>query len=171
MKNNKFIWISGSNNAGKSTLAAALNKRIKMSVNIECDALRHFATHETLEKIGDYISTDALDLAKEWIERGYIPIITWPMWRDGLEKLFNYSKELGIEPVLINLTPDKEAVKRNRGERELSESELKRIDYMYETENIKNPKMGFSIDNTNQTVAETVEVIMDYIKEIIKPYL
>jgi uridine kinase len=166
----KFIWISGSINSGKSTLAAALNKRIKKSVNIECDDLRHFATHEKLEVIGDYISTDALDLAKKWIARGYLPIITWPMWRDGLNKLFDYSKKLGIEPVLINLTPDKETAKQNRGGRELTEREFNRIEYMYEIENIKNPATGHSIDNTNQTIDETVNEAMKIIEEIAKPY-
>ncbi len=65
----KFIWISGSINSGKSTLAAILNKRIRKSVNIECDALRHFATHEKLDNLIDFILEDSLNLAKKWIER------------------------------------------------------------------------------------------------------
>ncbi|MBS1492890.1 MAG: hypothetical protein JST55_05255 [Bacteroidetes bacterium] len=167
----KFIWISGSINSGKSTIAAELNKRIRKSVNIECDSLRHFATHENLETIGDYISTDALDLAKKWIERGYLPIVTWPMYGEGLKKLISYSKELGIEPVIINLIPSKETAKQNRGERELTEKEFNRIEYMYEVENIGNPELGFSIDNSNQTVDETVKEVMAHISEISKSYL
>ncbi len=167
----KFIWISGSVNSGKSIVATALNKKIRKSVNIECDALRHFATYENLETIGDYISTDALDLAKKWIERGYLPIITWPVYGEGLNKMISYSKKLSIEPVIINLIPSKETAKHNRGERELTEKEINRIEYLYETEDIGNPLMGYSIDNTNQTVEETMDEVMNYISEIVKSYL
>ena len=82
----KFIWISGSINSGKSTIAAALNKRIRKSVNIECDELRHFAAHEKLDDSIEYVLADALDLAKKWIERGYLPIISWPVYGDSLQK-------------------------------------------------------------------------------------
>lgn len=167
----KFIWISGSINSGKSTVAAALNKQIKKSVNIECDDLRHFATHEKLANLIDFILEDSLDLAKKWSKRGYLPIITWPIYGDGLKKIINYSKELSIEPVIINLIPSKETAKHNRGERELTEKELNRIEYMYETENIGKPMRGFSTDNTNQTVGETVKEVMNYIDRIAKPYL
>ena len=167
----KFIWISGSINSGKSTVATALNKKIKKSVNIECDTLRHFATYENLETIGDYISTDALDLAKKWIERGYLPIITWPVYGEGLNKMISYSIELSIEPVIINLIPSKETAKQNRGQRELTEKEFNRIEYMYEVKNIGKPVMGLSIDNTTQTVDETVKEVMNYIEGIAKPYL
>ena len=167
----KFIWISGSINSGKSTVATALNKKIKKSVNIECDTLRHFATYENLDNVIDFILEDSIDLAKKWSERGYLPIITWPIYGTGLDKLISYSKELGIEPVIINLTPEKEIAKQNRGLRELTEKEFNRIEYMYETENIGNPLMGYSIDNTNQTVEETMDEVMNYISEIVKSYL
>jgi len=167
----KFIWISGSINSGKSTVAAALNKRIKKSVNIECDALRHFVTHEKLDDIGDFIILDALDLAKKWSERSYLPIITWPVYGDGLQKMLSYCKELGLEPILINLIPDKETAKQNRGQRELTEWEYNRIEYMYETENIRNPAIGFSVDNTDQNIEETVKEIMRFIKDTSEPYL
>lgn len=167
----KFIWISGSVNSGKSTVAAVLNEQIKKSVNIECDALRHFATHENLDNVIDFILEDSIDLAKKWSERGYLPIITWPVYGEGLNKMISYSKKLSIEPVIINLIPSKETAKHNRGERELTEKEINRIEYLYETENIGNPLMGYSIENTNQSVDETVKEVMNYIEGIAKPYL
>ncbi len=167
----KFIWISGSINSGKSTVATALNKKIKKSVNIECDTLRHFATYENLDNVIDFILEDSIDLAKKWIERGYLPIITWPVYGEGLNKMISYSKKLSIEPVIINLIPSKVTAKHNRGERELTEKEINRIEYLYETENIGNPLMGYSIDNTNQTVEETMDEVMNYISEIVKSYL
>jgi len=167
----KFIWISGSINSGKSTIAAELNRRIRKSVNIELDELRHFAHYEKLEDIGDYIITDALDLAKKWSDRGFLPILTWPLWGEGLLHMISYSEKLGIKPVLINLIPEKDIAKKNRGKRELTEWEFNRIEYMYETENIQNPAMGFLIDNTNQNVSETTEEIIKIIKDMAEPYL
>jgi hypothetical protein len=168
--NSKFIWISGSINSGKSTLAAALNKRIRKSVNIEWDALRHFAHYEKLENIGHYIGIDALDLARKWSDRGFLPIINCPLLGESRE-IFEYSHQLKLDPVVINLIPEKETVMKNRGERELTEKELKRIEYMYDECNIRNPKFGFSIDNTNQGIDETVNEAMKCIEEIAKPYL
>ncbi len=101
----------------------------------------------------------------------YLPIITWPVYGKGLKKLISYSKEFGIEPVIINLTPSKDTAKQNRGERELTEKELSRIEYMYEVENLGIPAIGFSIDNTNQTVNETITEVMNYINSFAKPYL
>jgi thymidylate kinase len=166
----KFIWISGSINSGKSTIAAALNKRINKSVNIEWDALRHFAHNEKLEDIGEYIAIDALDLAKKWSDRGFLPIINSPLYGD-CQNIFEYSNKLGLEPVITNLIPEKEIAMKNRGERELTEKELKRIEYMYDECGIRNPEFGMSIDNTNQSVDETVEEVMKIIEEIVKPYL
>lgn len=166
----KFVWISGSINSGKSTIAAALNKRIRKSVNIECHALRHFAYYEKLEDVGEYIAIDALDLAKKWSERGFLPIINSPLYGD-CQNIFEYSSKLGLELFIINLIPEKETAMKNRGERELTEKELKRIEYMYDECCIRNPEFGVSINNTNQSVDETVEEVMKTIEEITKPYL
>ena len=83
----------------------------------------------------------------------------------------SYSEELALEPVIINLIPDKETAKQNRGQRELTEWEYNRIEYMYETENTGNPAMGNSIDNTNQSIEQTVEEVMKYINDTANPYL
>ncbi len=85
--------------------------------------------------------------------------------------MFSYSEEIGLEVILINLIPEKEIAKQNRGQRELTEWEYRRIEYMYETENIRNPVTGFSIDNTKQSAEETVEEVMIFIKGTAGPYL
>ena len=166
----KFLWISGSINAGKSTIAARIHKHIKKSVNIELDALRLFAGNNTLDSLGDYTMIDALDLAKKWSGRGYFPILNYPMWGDA-KALFGYSEKLGLEPIIINLTPSKEIAKTNRGERELTQWEAKRIDYMYDTENVHKPLRGHIIDNTFQSIEETTEEVLKIISEDVKPYL
>ena len=85
--------------------------------------------------------------------------------------MLSYSEELSLEPILINLIPEKEIAKQNRGQRELTEGEYNRIEYMYETENIRNPVMGFSVDNTHQNINETIEEIFKYIEQTAIAYL
>lgn len=171
MKNNKFIWISGSINSGKSTIASALHKKIKKSVNIELDYLLHFAKNDKLEDISHFIIKDALDLAKKWIGRGYLPVLTWPLIGEkDIDTMFGYSKELKLESIVINLIPEKESIKRNRGKRELTMKELNRIDYMYE-QNVHKLPFGFSIDNSKQTIDGTMSEVMSIVNKIVSPYL
>jgi hypothetical protein len=169
--NSKFLWISGSINSGKSTIAMAAHKRIKKSVNIEIDHLRHFAENNTIDEIMYYVITDSLDLAKKWSERGYFPILSWPLWGEGLELVQNYSSKLGLELILINLTPSKEIALRNRGERDLNEKELKKINHMYDEAKISTPEYGHIIDNSFQLINETTEEVIKIISEDIKIYL
>lgn len=165
----KIIWINGSINAGKSTIAAALHSKIRKSVNIELDHLRHFAENDKLESIAEYIIKDALEQAKKWSQRGYLPILTWPLiGDDGI--MFEYAEKIGLEPIVVNLVPQKDSIKRNRGGRELTEWEMNRIDYMYEN-NVHKPKFGTSINNTHQTVDETLAEVMKIISNFVKPYL
>jgi len=165
----KIIWINGSINSGKSTIAAALHSKIKKSVNIELDHLRHFAENDRLESIAEFIIKDALDLAKKWSERGYLPILTWPLIGDD-RIMFAYAEKLELEPAVINLIPEKNSIQRNRGSRELTDREMKRIDYMYE-QDVHKPKFGVSIDNTHQTVEETTDEVMKIISDVTKSYL
>ena len=47
---------------------------------------------------------------------------------------------------------------------------MSRIDYMYEN-NVHKPKFGTSINNTHQTVDETLAEVMKFISNFVKPYL
>ena len=160
----KFIWISGSINSGKSTIAKLLSDKIPNGINIELDLLSHFDNKLSIENKANFIIQDALDLARNWLNRNRLPILNWPIWGEGSEFMIAYAKQLKIEPVIINLIPNIEIVKTNRGERELTEWELNRIDYMHQTGNINNPAYGFCIDNGHLTPDETVEIIIRTLK-------
>src|ERR1700744_5831509 len=161
----KFIWISGSINSGKTTVAKLLADEISNGINIELDILCHFDTKLPLEQKLNFIIQDALDLAGNWTARGFLPILNWPLNGEEAEFMLNYAKQSALEPVIINLTPDLETLKKNRGERELTEWELNRIDFLYHTYNINTPKYGISIDNTHLSATETANKILGILKE------
>jgi hypothetical protein len=156
----KFIWISGSINSGKSTIARLLCDKIENGINIELDVLSHFDNKLSIDKKANFIIQDGLDLAKNWINRKCMPILNWPLWGDEAAFMLAYSKKLNLEPIIINLIPGIETVKKNRGERALTEWELNRIDYMYNAGNINNPQHGIKIDNSGLTTSETIDKIM-----------
>jgi len=161
--NNHFIWISGSINAGKTTVAKILTIKVKKSVNIELDALSSFDNNLAIDQKLNFIIEDALLLAKNWIKRGFIPILNWPVYGNELRYMQVYANDLGLNPILINLTPDKEVVKRNRGMRAVDDWEIERIDYMYEQCYINNPSFGYNIDNSALNPEETAEEIINII--------
>lgn len=156
----KFIWISGSINSGKSTIARLLCDKIENGVNIELDVLSYFDKNLSIDQKTNFIIQDGLDLAKNWIDRKCMPILNWPLWGDEAAFMLAYSKKLNLEPVIINLIPGIETVKKNRGKRALTEWELNRIDYMHNAGNINNPQHGIKIDNANLTPDETVDRII-----------
>ena len=73
-------------------------------------------------------------------------------------------RPLGAPTRCVTLNPDLAAAVTNRGMRDLTEWELKRIPYHYET-GINSPPFGIVIDNTRQTPEETTQQILEDGKE------
>ncbi|MEC5144460.1 hypothetical protein [Chitinophaga sp. 212800010-3] len=160
MKKTNFIWISGAINSGKSTVAGALSKVLPAAVNIELDALASFEQSLDIDQKLEFIIQDALDLARNWISRNFIPVLNWPLYGKEVIYMLEYAEKLGLQPILINLTPPYDVVAGNRNERILEEWELQRIRYMYDVCRMHEPVYGHRIDNSGLTVAETVERIV-----------
>jgi hypothetical protein len=77
--------------------------------------------------------------------------------------MLEYAEKLILDPMLINLIPDLEIVKQNRGKRELTTWETDRIEYMYAVCQIHQPQYGYRIDNGQLTIDETVDKIIEII--------
>ena len=73
-------------------------------------------------------------------------------------------RPLGVPTRCVTLNPDLAAALTNRGTRELTGWELKRIPYHYER-GINSPPFGIVIDNTRQTPEETVRQILEHVKD------
>lgn len=76
-----------------------------------------------------------------------------------------FKHEINIDKqYVITLAPRLEIAQSKRGGRELSEWEIQRIKYHYDT-GVATPQFGYTIDNSDLTLEQTVESIQRLISE------
>src|SRR5262245_14252670 len=73
------IYLNGSINSGKSTIARLIISRIPQTVHIEVDDLRHIADCLTLEEAIPFCLEDAILLTRHWVARGFNVVVSWPI--------------------------------------------------------------------------------------------
>lgn len=158
-----IIFINGSINSGKSTIAKMLAEKIGNCANLEIDRF-----HEFLEwmPIGEVIPINlkiAVSLIKNYVELGFNVIVPYPLSQENYDYMIKNLKDINTKISFFTLAPKIEKVLTNRGERELNDLELSRIKYHYKI-GIHKPSFGKTIDNTNQTPKETLKIILDNLK-------
>jgi adenylate kinase family enzyme len=155
------IFINGSINSGKTTVAKLLKQKIPGTAHIEVDDLRAFIDWMPLEEsIPINLDNTAL-LINSFSKREISSIVTYPLNQDEFEYLTAKIKSKEVI-YFFTLNPDLEIALSNRG-RELTEREKQRIKHHYQIK-INNPGFGIVINNTQQTPEETAEKILRYIK-------
>lgn len=153
-----IIFINGSINSGKTTVAKELQKLIPNCAVVEMDSFHDFVPWMELEEVLPLNYKNAVDVIRNFIEAGLTVIVPYPLSKGRFEELSVALKELG--PIhAFTLNPDLEAVSKNRGARTLTSEEKERIQYHYQIK-INNPGYGEVINNTNQTVRQTVGDIL-----------
>jgi len=158
-----IVFISGSINSGKTTIARLLKDQIPNCAHIEVDDLRAMIDWMPLEEVIPLILQNALSITKNFIEKNISVIISYPLSRSEYE-FFNRNLPEDIDRFFFTLNPKLEYALTNRGTRELTEWEIERIKYHYKS-GINNPGFGITIDNTIQTPEETLNEILYYIEQ------
>lgn len=158
-----IIFLSGSINSGKTTIAGLLKKQFPRSAHIEVDTIHDMYDWMPLEDAIPLNLKNALSLTQNFIEVEIDVIITYPLSRDEYE-YFNKNLPLEIQRFFFSLNPRLDHALTNRGDRELSEWETERIKYHYKT-GVNDPGFGITIDNTMQTPEETLNDILYYIEQ------
>ena len=152
------IFINGSINAGKSTVAELLSKKIGNAVVLEIDALRDMIPWVPLEESIPINLENAASLIRNFKQAGLNVIVPYPLSR----KNFDFLKEkLGKDFEdcrFFTLSPTLKTAATNRGKRELNDWEKERVKYHYGV-GINKPDFGDIIDNTHQTPEETTDLI------------
>jgi guanylate kinase len=123
----KNLWLSGSVNSGKTTVAKILSKRLKMMV-VELDSLSGFV--DQFMEFKDYLNLNyeiVSDIVAAYNRRGYGVIVVYPIsekraLESGLSSMFTF---FTIDPGLENALKD-------RGERKLNDWERERITTQYQ---------------------------------------
>lgn len=155
------IFINGSINSGKTTIAKLLKKKIPKTAHIEVDDLRTFIDWMPLEESIPINLDNTVLLIDSYSKLGINSIVTYPLSKAD----FEYMKERVKSRETIyffTLNPELRTALSNRG-RKLTEWEKKRIMHHYATK-INSPGFGIVINNTHQTPEETVDEILSYIR-------
>lgn len=157
-----IIFINGSINSGKSTIAKLLAESIGKTANIEVDKIRDFVDWMPLEQSIPLNLKNTVDLIKNFVESGLNVVIPYPLSLKNYEYFVDNLKNIDQKIRVFTLAPKLEKVLLNRGSRELDEWEINRIKHHYET-GIHNPSFGKIIDNSDQTPEETLKIIFNII--------
>ena len=154
-----IIFLNGSINAGKSTVAKMLVKKISNTALIEIDSLREMVAWMPINEAVPINLENAVSVIKNFAKRNLNVVVSYPLSQDNYNYVVNELKDIDTKIYFFTLAPKLEKILTNRGGRELNEKEKERIKYHYDM-SINNPSFGTIIDNTNQTPGETVEKIL-----------
>lgn len=158
-----IIFINGSINSGKSTVAKLLAERLSNTALLEIDCLRNFIEWMPLERAIPINLENAVAVIKVFISKGLNVIVPYPLLKNNYEYFLDKLKDSNNEIKVFTLSPKLEIALTNRGFRELSNWEKNRIKHHYAI-GIQNPDFGVIIDNSNETPKQTM-------KEILKLYV
>lgn len=155
-----IVFINGSINSGKSTIAKMLAEKIGNCANLEIDRFHEFLEWMPIGEVIPINLKNAVSLIKNYVELGFNVIVPYPISQKNYDYLIENLKDLNTKISVFTLAPKIEKVLTNRGKRELDDLEISRIKYHYKIE-IHKPSFGKVIDNTNQTPEETLKIILD----------
>jgi len=157
-----LIFISGSINAGKTTTSKLLAEKLNWTY-INVDDLT-----DNIEGFDVYTHLDlAMDLAIQAINSSSAKgenIIANYVIREVDYKRLEHEVKAG-QQIFITLSPDLKVAQSQRGDRVLTNWEIKRIKAHYD-DGIAKPKYGYNVDNSNLTPEETVDKIMQILEAV-----
>lgn len=160
-----IIFLNGSINAGKSTVAKILAKEMENTALLEIDVFHKMIEWMPIDKAVPINLENALSVIRNFIKRGMSVIVPYPLSQKNYDFMMSGLKDLETDIHIFTLAPKLEKVLRNRGTRELTEQEKERIKHHYDI-GIPNPTFGEIIDNSEQTPQETADYILSKIYEL-----
>ncbi len=161
-----IIFISGSINSGKSTIAKLLSEKIINSALIEVDSLCEFIDWMPIEQAVPINLQNAVSVIKNFSQHKIHAIVPYPLSQKNYDFMLSQLGEMKENIFTFILNSKLEKVLSNRGARELTDWEKERIEHHYKI-GINNPGFGIVIDNTNQTPEETASFIFNSIREVL----
>ncbi len=157
-----IVFINGSINAGKTTVAKLLAKDIPNTALLEIDSLRNMIDWMPIDKAVPINLENAVAVIKVFCGRGINVLVPYPLSDKNYNYIMNELKDINTDIFTFTLSPNLEKALTNRGTRELDDWERSRIQYLYSI-GIHNPTFGEVIDNSNQTPEETKSYILSRI--------
>ena len=155
-----IILLNGCINAGKSSVAKALVRLLKDAAHIELDDLRHCMPALPFEgRVFTITLEAAVALARVFVPHGLHCVLTWPLGQSQYDFLVTELEPLGQPIHAFTLDTDLDVLLTNRGGRELTEYERRRIQEQYADGRHK-PAFGTIVNNTHWTADQTAQHIL-----------
>ena len=155
-----ILLLNGSINAGKTTVSKQIVQMLPRTAHVEVDDLREFVRFLPLLEAIPLNLANAVAVTRNFARFGLNVVISCPLRQEDYDYLVRELTPLGIPIYAVTLSPKLAVALTNRGTRELTEWELQRIPYHYET-GISAPPFGIILDNTDQTPEETAGHILN----------
>ncbi len=155
-----LIVLNGSINAGKTTTSKMLCQLLPRTAHVEVDSLREFIAWMPLEESIPLNLESAVAVTRVFLNHGLNVVFSYPL------RAADHAWMLGQFDVPIHfftLRPPLKTSQQQRGARVLSDWEVSRIAYHYQTDGA-NPDLGFVIDNSQMTPEQTARVILSHVQ-------
>lgn len=156
-----LVFISGSINSGKTLTSRTLAERIGAAlINVDDlnDTIPNFNLATDLDKSMDL----AIAAINEYSAEGRDVVANYVVRPKDFQR---FAHEIHTQPqIIITLAPRLEIAQGTRGNRTLTEWEVTRVKYHYDT-GVASPDFGHIIDNSDITIDETVDKIIQLIAE------
>ena len=154
-----IIFLNGSINSGKTTIANILAKKIPNVALVEIDVFRAMIAWMPIDQAVPINLENAVSLINNFSSRKLNVIVPYPLSQKNHDYIMNGLKNIETEIYIFTLAPKLEKTLTNRGTRELDDWERERIQHHYNI-SIHNPDFGEIIDNSDQTPEETADYIL-----------
>jgi predicted kinase len=154
-----LVFISGSINSGKTTICRALADELgAVCLNVDDlnDTIPNFNLATDLDKSMDL----AINEINKYLDDGRDVIANYVLRPKDFDRL--QKEVMTEEQFVITLSPRLEVAQSNRGSRALTDWEIQRVKYHYDT-GIATPNFGHIIDNSDLSVEQTVRKILGII--------
>ena len=158
-----IIFLNGSINSGKSTVAKLLVKELPKTALLEIDAFHEMIEWMPIDEAVPLNLQNAISVIKNFVSKDLNVIVPYPMSQKNYDYMMESLKGLDTKISVFTLAPKIEKTLTNRGNRELTDWEIERIKHHYDI-GIHSPGFGEIIDNTEQTSEETAKTILNKIK-------
>ena len=154
-----ILLLNGSINSGKTTVSKQLAQMLPRTAHVEVNDLSDFIDWMPLLESIPLNLANAAAVTRNFVAFGLNVIISTPLRRQDYDYLLRELRPLGVPIYGVTLDPSMAVALTNRGARELTQWELRRIPQLY-AEGYHTPAFGIIIDNAHQTPGETAREIL-----------
>ena len=154
-----IIFLNGSINAGKTTIAQILAKHIPNTALVEIDAFHEMISWMPIEQSIAINLENAISVIKNFLHKDLNVIVPYPLSQKNYKYMMDALKDTKTKIHVFTLAPTLEKALTDRGTRKLNDWERQRIQHQYKI-GIPQPSFGEIIDNSELAPEETARIIL-----------